>query len=443
MAYKIVVLDDDPTGVQTVHDIAVYTDWEKASIEEGFKEKEQVFFILTNSRAMTESETRQVHTEIATQVAQVSKALDIPYILVSRGDSTLRGHYPLETEVLKEISEQYGPTIDGEVICPYFKAGGRITMGNIHYIQTGEICTPVAETEFAKDKTFGYKHSNLCDYIEEKTKGMYKAKDVICISLESIRQKDFKGIVAQLNSARDFQKIVVNAVQDEDLEIVCQAIDTVIREGKHFIFRVAANFVKTMGGIQEKPLLTHDELIKHSDNVGGMVVIGSHTQKTNQQLEALTKLPDIQLEELNSDLVLVEGGLEKEVERVITIAEAAIVDGKTIVVYTKRKLLSLEGDTEEDALRRSVQISEALQQVVGKLSVTPSFVVAKGGITSSDVGTKALKVKKAMVLGQIRPGVPVWQAGSESKFPGIPYIIFPGNVGAVEDLRYAVEELVK
>lgn len=60
----------------------------------------------------------------------------------------------------------------------------------------------------------------------------------------------------------------------------------------------------------------------------------------------------------------------------------------------ERKVLVLENDTREEALIRSTKISDAVQSLVGGLKVKPAFVVAKGGITSSDVGTKALKVKK-------------------------------------------------
>ena len=112
------------------------------------------------------------------------------------------------------------------------------------------------------------------------------------------------------------------------------------------------------------------------------------------------------------------------------------------MVYTKRKLLSIANDTKEEALLRSVKISDAVQSLVGKLNVTPAFVIAKGGITSSDIGTKALRVKKANVMGQICPGIPVWQTGEESKFPLTPYVIFPGNVGEVTTLREAVEVLL-
>ena len=88
-----------------------------------------------------------------------------------------------------------------------------------------------------------------------------------------------------------------------------------------------------------------------------------------------------------------------------------------------------------------MNISDALTSIVNRLSVRPKFLIAKGGITSSDVGTKGLGVKKALVLGQVAAGVPVWRLGFESKFSGMSYIIFPGNVGKVETLREIVEML--
>lgn len=145
---------------------------------------------------------------------------------------------------------------------------------------------------------------------------------------------------------------------------------------------------------------------------------------------------------MDSDKVLVPGALEQESASIIERCARLIQQGVTCCVSTKRTVLTLPGDTPEAALVRSVAISDALQSCVGKLPVTPAFVVAKGGITSSDVGVKALRVQCARVLGQIRPGIPVWQTGPESLFPGTPYVIFPGNVGEMSTLREAIEILL-
>ena len=136
-----------------------------------------------------------------------------------------------------------------------------------------------------------------------------------------------------------------------------------------------------------------------------------------------------------------EEAFEKEVQRCLAKEEECIRAGKTVCCYTTRALITADTGDKEDELRLSVRISDAVQSLVGRLTVTPAFVIAKGGITSSDVGTKALAVKRANVLGQIRPGIPVWQTGEESKFPQTPYVIFPGNVGENTTLREAVEVL--
>lgn len=440
---KWIVLDDDPTGVQTVHDVSVYTRWDKDSIRRGFEEDNPLFFILTNSRGFTEEETIRVHREIAENVAQVSREVGKDYLFISRSDSTLRGHYPLETCLLKEVLEQQSKeVIDGEILCPFFPEGGRYTIDNVHYVKYGDELIPAGETEFAKDKTFGYKSSDLCEYVEEKTKGQYKKEQVITISLDSIHDMDIEGITDQLLKAENFARIIVNAVGYDDLKVVCTAIYRAMASGKKYMFRTAAAIVKVIGGVTDKPLLTREELIRGNNVNGGIIVVGSYTQKTTEQLNKLKEISSIRFVEFNSDLVLEEEAFQREIDRVLKIEEDAISKGQSVAVYTKRVQLVLEGDSKEEILKRSVKISDAIQALVGNLTVTPAFVVAKGGITSNDVGTKALKVKRANVLGQIKPGIPVWQTGGDSKFPGIPYVIFPGNVGDENTLKEAVEILL-
>lgn len=437
---KIVVLDDDPTGVQTVHDISVYTDWTVENIHRGFQEKQKLFFILTNSRSFTEERTRAVHQEIAENLEKASGGQ--PYLVISRGDSTLRGHYPLETEVLRDETEKrHTWKFDGEILCPFFAEGGRYTLDNVHYVKYGDELIPAAKTEFAGDKTFGYRAESLPEYVEEKSHGRYPASEVICISLEDLRALNFDKIEGQLKEAANFQKIVVNAIDNSDVETFVIALYRAMKHGKHFLFRTAAAFVKAMGCISDRPLLSKEEMMTGASARGGLIVAGSHTEKTTRQLENLKKFEDIRFIEFNSDLVLEGDKLFLEVEKVVAEIEENISKGVTTAVFTRRKLLSLENDTKEAALLRSVRISEAVLSLVKELKVKPAFVVAKGGITSSDIGVKALGVKRAEVLGQIQPGIPVWRTDPESKFPDIPYIIFPGNVGDDESL-YKVAEIL-
>lgn len=440
---KIVVLDDDPTGVQTVHDISVYTNWEKETIRQGFEEKNNLFYILTNSRGFTAEQTTAAHNEISAVVDEVARETGREYIFISRSDSALRGHYPLETEILKANYEKNtGKTIDGEILCPFFKEGGRFTIDDVHYVKYGDKLIPANETEFAKDKTFGYTAATMPEYIEEKTKGTYKAENVTCISLEDIHNMDIEKIENLLMNVQGFNKIIVNAVDYADIKVFCVALYRAMAKGKVFMFRTAAAIVKVMGGVSDQPLLTRQQMVTKETDNGGIIVVGSHTDKTTRQVEELKKLTDIEFIELNATLVRDEKAFETEVNRCLEREEECIKAGKTVCCYTTRVLITADTGDKEDELRLSVKISDAVQSLVGRLKVTPAFVIAKGGITSSDVGTKALAVKKANVLGQIRPGIPVWQTGEESRFPMTPYVIFPGNVGEITTLREAVEVLL-
>jgi uncharacterized protein YgbK (DUF1537 family) len=439
---KIIVLDDDPTGVQTVHGISVFTDWTLESIEKGFLEDNSMFFILTNSRGFTSAETNEAHQEIASNVYEIANKLNREFLIISRGDSTLRGHYPLETKVLKETIESKSDIkFDGEVIVPFFKEGGRFTIDSTHYVQYEDYLVPAGETEFAKDRTFGYTKSHLGEWVEEKSNGEFKAKNAVYITLESLRAFDIETITNQLLEVQNFNKVVVNAVDYVDIKIFTIALIKAMNAGKNFMFRSAAALTKVIGGVSDKGLLTRDEMTKEDSANGGLIIIGSHVQKTTEQLEELKKCDFIEFIEFNVHLVLQPERFAAEVDRIVETSERLIRSGKDVAVYTKRERLDLGEGKKEEELQLSVKISDAVTSIVQRLEVRPSYIIAKGGITSSDIGTKGLAVKKATVAGQIKPGIPVWTTGSESKFPGIAYVVFPGNVGTKTTLKEAAEIL--
>ena len=442
---KIVVLDDDPTGVQTVHGVSVYTDWSTETLCAGFLEDSPIFFVLTNSRGMTQSVTREAHTEIAKNLVAAANKIGKEFIVISRSDSTLRGHYPLETEVLRsEIEALCNTAFDGEIILPFFLEGGRFTIGNVHYVKDGDMLTPAGETEFARDKTFGYSASHLGEWCEEKSGGAYKAADMTYISIEELRCFDIEGIAKKLCAVTGFNKVICNAASYADVKVFAAAYVRAAALGKNFMLRSAAAITKVLGGIPDRPLLTRDELIEPQNRNGGLVIIGSHVNKTTQQLETLRN-SGLQVEfiEFDQHRILEQNGLAQETLRVSGQAGQYIANGKTTVIFTRRDRFDLDTDDKNRQLEASVQISDAVTACVSELNARPSFIIAKGGITSSDIGTKALDVKKAIVMGQAAPGIPVWMTGSESRFANMPYIIFPGNVGNEDTLLKIVESLTK
>ncbi len=439
----VVVLDDDPTGIQTVHGLYVYTDWSRETFVSGLTSGQPMFFVLTNSRSLSAEETRAVHMEIAEHLAQASLETGRPFLLVSRGDSTLRGHYPLETETLRQTLEAMLPLrYSGEILMPYFQEGGRFTIGDVHYVRTGEQLIPAGMTEFARDSTFPFSSSDLKDWCEERTKGRYPAGEVASISLEELRGLDYGGIVQTLSSLSGFRKLVVNCAHGLDAEVFVTALVQALEEGKEFLIRSAAGLVRALSGVELRPLLTREELRGADHGTGGLVVVGSHVAKTTSQLERLLReVPHLEPICFQAERVLQPDGGRAEEERVLACAERAIRAGTTAVIYTSRQVLvTLQGGAGDLAL--STRISRAVSRIVAALSVRPAFLIAKGGITSSDIGVHALGVKRALILGQAAPGVPVWQTGPESKFPGLSYIIFPGNVGEPDTLCRLVRRLL-
>lgn len=438
---KIVVLDDDPTGVQTVHDVSVYTDWSARSVLDGFASPETLFFILTNSRSFSEAKTIAVHREITGRVIEASKQTNKGFLIVSRGDSTLRGHYPAEIRAIRgELERVAGLRADGEAIMPAFFEGGRYTVGDVHYVADGDTLTPVGRTEFAKDVTFGYVSSSLKDWVAEKCR--QPGVPVQSIPLAMLRADDSTPLDAMLTEGNVYQTLVVNALEDCDVEAFAAALMKAVRHGKTYLVRCAATLVRVLGCCSQRGLLTPRELLsENKTNAGGLVIAGSHVRRTTQQLERLMGTGSVTAIEFNQHLALEPAALQAEVKRVQREMDQSLRAGQTTVVYTRRERLDLHSADRQKELELATSISDALTKLITTLAVKPRYIIAKGGITSSDIGIKGLKVWKAHVLGQIASGIPVWRTGAESRFPGLPYIIFPGNVGNDDTLLSIVTQL--
>lgn len=424
--YKIIVLDDDPTGTQTIKDLPVYTEWTEKWIEDGFLQKNDMFYILTNSRALNEKETVKLHKEISQNIEKVANKLNEDYLIISRGDSTLRGHFYLEPKVISESATQ---PFDGVFYLPQFFEGNRYTYNGIHYLKENQKYIPVVQSEFSNDTTFGYSSETMFDFIEEKSEGEIKSSEISYISLEMLREKKEKEIFTVFERLENFSAVVVDALNDSDMDYFASCLINFLKGNKKkFIFRTAASFVKAM-------CVTPGEIInlnKFSSNKnGGLIIVGSHVKKSSEQLSYLINNTNIRPFEFDVKEII-KDNLEEYINTLITKVEYEIVNGNSVVVYTSRDVIKTEDINNN--LSISTNISNSLVNIVKNISIKPKFIIAKGGITSSDVATKGLNIKKAEVIGQVTKGVPVWLTGDEAKYPKMPYVIFPGNVGEKETL---------
>jgi uncharacterized protein YgbK (DUF1537 family) len=245
--------------------------------------------------------------------------------------------------------------------------------------------------------------------------------------LEEIRQEGPDYIADKLVEFEPDSVCVVNAADYRDLEVVTLGLLRAKQKGQCFLYRTAASFVRVRAGMTDRPLLTAGE-ISDPAHISGLVVVGSHVTRSSQQLDHLLEHGSVKSIEVRVDKILSAKNRDEEIQRSIGFINNALSQRQDVVVYTSRKLIT--GRDHESSLSIGGQISQALVEIICSMNVRPHYILAKGGITSSDIATKALGIVRAKVLGQILPGVPVWQSGSESKFPGMPYVVFPGNVGS-------------
>jgi len=425
---KIIVLDDDPTGSQTVHSCLLLTRWDTATLREALSDSAPLFFVLTNTRAMPAERaaalTREVCRNLRTALDELAAAgTSIAPILVSRSDSTLRGHYPVETDV---IAEELGP-FDAHFLVPAFFEGGRVTRDSIHYVVTDGRPVPAHETEFARDSVFGYRHSYLPDYVEEKTGGRIRATQV-----ERFLLADLRGdCQARLRSLTGNVCCVVDAERQTDLDGFAEQLRRATAAGKRFLFRSGASLLTALAALPPQPTAASAMARYVRDGRPGAVLVGSHVSKTTEQLKAL--LAEAGVKAIEVDVERIDGEAGALLQEVLTEASGVHSAGLTPVIYTSRTEKRFAD--EKQRLAFGERVSALLMDVVRGLPPTLGFLISKGGITSNDVLSEGLALRTARVLGQVLPGCSVVRCPAEHpRFPDLPVVIFPGNVGGADAL---------
>ena len=377
----LVALDDDPTGTQTCHDINVLTVWDKKTLVSEFRDtpKGSGFFILTNSRAFHPPEAKKLIHEICENLKEAAAEAGVEFEIVLRGDSTLRGHFPLEPEAAEDVLGK----ADAWILCPFFLQGGRYTIDDVHYVAENGILVPAAATPFAKDATFGYKSSNLRDYVVEKTGGAIPRDHVQSLSLQDIRTGGAGEIEKQLMSFSKGSVVVVNAAAVEDIDVVILALLKAADQGKKFLFRTGAAFVSSRLAISQIEPISAKQL-SLSSKVGGLIIAGSYVPKTTAQLKVLRekggdKLTTAVLEV--PKLLESEDQAKSEIKKAIEIAEREISKGQDVLVMTSRDLV--RSDDERKSLDIGTVVAKSLVSFLDGMETRPRYVIAKGGITSS------------------------------------------------------------
>ena len=439
---QLVVLDDDPTGTQSVADLPVLNAWGVDDLAWALGTGAPAVYVMTNSRSLGPDLAAARNREVVAAALAAAERLGVQVDFVSRSDSTLRGHFPLEPETIIDVLAASGVAIDGVIVVPAFGDAGRITVGAMHYAGSdAQGFQPVGESEFARDATFGYRSSDLRDWVQEKSGGRIPATEVASITLDDLRA-DGAAVVEKLKGLTGGAVAVVDTVEESDLRSLALGLQQAEALGKRFVFRVGPPFVRALiGQPVREPLTAADVAGIRPDGSarGGLIVVGSHVGLTTRQLDALRERRRPQEFEIDVTKVLSDEAPAQVAQIVQQVADA--LDHGNVVVRTSRLLV--KGTDGEDSLRIARAVSDAVVQVVRSVLdvAPPRFVIAKGGITSSDVAARGLEIGRAIVRGPMLPGiVSLWEPIS-GPAQGIPYIVFAGNVGGDQSLADVADKL--
>jgi uncharacterized protein YgbK (DUF1537 family) len=243
-----------------------------------------------------------------------------------------------------------------------------------------------------------------------------------------------------LGAVSDGAFVVINATGYADLEIVVLGLLDAEERGRSFVYRAGPSFPRALAGLEPQGPLTPSQIWPRGNPGGhGLVVVGSHVGLTSRQVAAARR----------------RGGLAEIELHVPTLADtdrrdthiadtgrqvAAALASSDVLLFTSRTLL--RGSDADASLALARNVSAALIDVVRTaIEVKPSWVVAKGGITSHDVAVRGLGIRRAEVIGQLLPGMvsvfrPI-EAAPEAV--GIPYVVFAGNVGDENTLADVID----
>ncbi|HEX7195307.1 MAG TPA: four-carbon acid sugar kinase family protein, partial [Candidatus Limnocylindria bacterium] len=352
-----VVLDDDPTGTQTLRDVPVLTAWDPDAIARHLHEP--VVFLSTNSRSLDTTAAEAVTRDAVVAAIGAARASDRDISVISRSDSTLRGHFPTETVAVAEAMDMPGARV---LLAPYFGEGGRVTVDDVHHLERDGHRVPVADTEFAQDAVFGYRSSNLREWVAERYAAAGRGRPpMTSLSLELVRTGGPQAVVEALRALPAGGVALANAELDRDIEVVALGALLAEEAGLPLVARTAASYVRGRAGRPPAPLLDADELPAGS---AGLVVVGSHVATTTEQLARLRDALGAD-EAVVQELSVADLFAAGTVGRTAPALDAAMRSGRLAILATERarRDVGFEGGR---------AISSALVAIVERLEERPA-----------------------------------------------------------------------
>jgi uncharacterized protein YgbK (DUF1537 family) len=409
---RVVVLDDDPTGVQTLAGIRVLLAWDDPERIAGALESRRSVHLVTNTRALEPDEAR---TTVA-GAARASLGAVSGARLLLRGDSTLRAHLLEEYLGLCDALGRGRPPL---LLVPALPSAGRVTREGVHLIERGGRAEPLHETEYAGDGVFAYSTARLLEWAEERSNGLFRASEGRELHLDDLRAGGVDAVAAALVGLSRADRPAVfapDAETEEDLATIAAGYAKALLKGAEMVVRCAPAFAGIVAGTAAPGLVPMPRAPGPL-----LVVCGSYVPMSTRQLAALDAAHPGLLIEVDVQALAGDDTTTAEEERAAKAASAAMARHGAAVLATERH--RSEGTT----LAAGKRIAEGLARAAGRVDPAPTIVVAKGGITSAVTLLVGFGSSEADVVGPVIPGVSRWRVARDGG--ALDYFVVPGNVG--------------
>jgi uncharacterized protein YgbK (DUF1537 family) len=435
---KFVVIDDDPTGSQTVQDCLLILKWDCATLVKAFESQSNLFFILANTRSLSESGAKLTIEEICKNLKAVIdyQAYEEEIIIISRGDSTLRGHNFLEPSVLNSC---LGP-FDATFHIPAFIEGKRLTINGSHFVDK----TPIDQTIFAKDKIFGYETSNVKNLLFQKSKSQINFEDIQNLFLSDIKMlNDEKNNVVfqKLKNLKNNKHVIVDVENYAQLRKFSLVIKKLTKQ-KKFLFRTAASFISS---ISEKKSIPRAEIFfsnlriinKEKNFLPGLIIVGSYVELSTIQLNNLLDISQCYSIELDVfeffNITSSENNQKRKnlfKNKFLKEIRFSFQEGKTPVLFTSRKFMSLDYSEQFNFYN---SLACFIAELVADLKYEIGYLISKGGITTNVILSNGLNADYVYLEGQIFTGISVVTHNLKNG-KKLAIVTHPGNIGTKDSL---------
>ena len=435
---KFVVIDDDPTGSQTVQNCLLLLKWNCSTLVKGFESKSNLFFILANTRSLSENDAKLTIEEICKNLKEVitSQGYEEEIIFISRGDSTLRGHNFLEPSVLNNC---LGP-FDATFHIPAFIEGKRLTINGLHFVDQ----IPIDQTIFARDKIFGYETSNVKNLLFKKSKSQINLEDMenlFLSDLEILNDEENNVVFKRIKNLKNNKHVIVDVENYSQLKKFSLVIKK-LTEQKKFLFRSAASFISS---ISEKKTVPQVKTFfsnlrirnKEKSFLPGLIIVGSYVELSTIQLNNLLEKSNCNPIELDVFEFFKITSSRKNQKRRNFLKNKFLKDirfsfdkGRTPVLFTSRKFMSLDYSEQFNFYN---SLASFIAELVTDLKYEIGYLISKGGITTNVILSNGLGADYVYLEGQIFTGISVVTCNLKN-YEKLPIVTHPGNIGTEDSL---------